>query len=45
MEFWGPSTNAKLMGDVMEVLRRKHAYNAPRWWLPMMERLGRREHD
>jgi hypothetical protein len=39
MEYWGPLTNARLMGDTMAVLRAMYEYNAPRWWLPIMRRL------
>lgn len=38
-QHWGPATNAKLMGDVMTVLREKHKANVPRWWLPIMNGL------
>jgi|GEM_PF-5063318 len=38
-QYWGPATNAKMMGDVMTVLREKHKANVPRWWLPIMNGL------
>lgn len=45
-EYWGLLTNAKIMGDVMTVMRDRHGLNVPRWWLPIINKLrekGRKE--
>ncbi len=38
-QWWGPLTAAKLMSDAMTLLRERHGVNAPRWWLPIINRL------
>jgi hypothetical protein len=37
--FCGPVTCAKIMGDVMALLRQRRGVNVPKWWLPIMKRL------
>jgi hypothetical protein len=39
--FAGPVTCAKLMGQTMELLKKRYGYNVPRWWLPLMKVLRR----
>jgi hypothetical protein len=38
-QFLGDTTCARIMGEAMSLLRAKHGYNAPRWWLPVMNKL------
>jgi len=38
-QFIGDRTCARMMGEVMALLRAKHGQNVPRWWLPVMNRL------
>ena len=38
-QFCGNVTCARLMGDAMALLRKRHGANVPRWWLPIMKRL------
>jgi hypothetical protein len=42
-QYWGPLTNAKMMGDVMTVMRQRYKLNTPRWWLPIMNKLRDRK--
>jgi hypothetical protein len=37
--YYGPATNAQIMGDVMELMRRRHGLNCPKWWLAIMKKL------
>ena len=38
----GPMTNARLMGDVMSLMRRRHELDVPKWWLAIMKKLRAR---
>jgi hypothetical protein len=38
-DWWGPVTGARIMGDAMTVLREKHGFKVPKWWLPVMSTL------
>ena len=38
-EFSGGTTCARIMRDAMTILRVRHGFNVPRWWLPMMDEL------
>ena len=42
-QFCGDYTCARIMGDAMALLRARHGYSAPRWWLPVMKRLRESE--
>lgn len=37
--YLGPFTSAKIMGDVMTVMRARHKLNTPPWWLAIMRKL------
>jgi hypothetical protein len=39
LSFCGDLTCAKMMSEVMTLLREKHGHNVPRWWLPIMGQL------
>ena len=41
--FHGDITCAKLMRDTMTLLRARYGVNAPKWWLPIMDKLQNRE--
>ncbi|HWO35666.1 MAG TPA: hypothetical protein VNO32_43290 [Candidatus Acidoferrum sp.] len=36
---WNELTAAKIMGDVMTVMRQKYGLNVPKFWLPIMRTL------
>jgi hypothetical protein len=36
---WNEMTAARMMGDVMTVMRQKYDLNVPRWWYPIMKKL------
>ncbi|MGD1025378.1 MAG: hypothetical protein ABR880_21555 [Candidatus Sulfotelmatobacter sp.] len=36
---WSELTAAKIMGDVMTVMRKKHNMDVPKWWLPILKKL------
>lgn len=38
-KMWDEATAAKMMGDVMTVMRKKHDLNVPKWWFPIMKLL------
>jgi hypothetical protein len=42
-EYWGPLTDAKIMGDVMTLLRKRDGLNVPKWWLPIMSKIRKQE--
>jgi hypothetical protein len=37
--YYGQLTNARLMGDVMSLMRRRYGLNCPKWWLAIMKKL------
>jgi len=38
-QFCGDHTRARIMGEAMALLRAKYGHNAPKFWLPIMNRL------
>jgi hypothetical protein len=38
-QFLGDYTRARMMGEVMALLRAKYGHDVPRWWLPIMNLL------
>jgi hypothetical protein len=42
--YYGGPTCAKIMRDAMTILRARHGLNAPRWWLPIMDKLRGKNH-
>ncbi len=38
-DYFGKFTNARLMGDVMTLMRRRHGLDVPKWWLAIMKKL------
>jgi hypothetical protein len=42
--FEGGNTLAKIMRDAMTILRARNGFNAPRWWLPIVDNLRGRDH-
>lgn len=38
-EYVGRETCVRLMRDAMKLLRARHGFNTPKWWLPLMDQL------
>ena len=38
--YWcGPATGARIMEDAMRLLKSRHGYNTPKWWIPCIRQM------